>query len=98
MNTGRKLKLVVISLICLIALGFTIHEIKHFYRYGHLAPLGLHADVDVSAGANLLGIRGAANAYHARLANLDVFPITLTVCDYINWASVRDTMIAYAVE
>jgi hypothetical protein len=96
MSTRRRLTLVVISLVCVIALAFTIHELKHFYRYGHLAPMGLHVDLAVSSEANLLGIRGVANVYHARLTNYNVLPITMTVCDYINWASAHDTMMTNA--
>jgi hypothetical protein len=82
----------------LVVVAFTIHESIHFYRFRHFAPLGLHADVEVSTESNLLGIRGLANFYNARLTNYGVLPITMIGCDYINWAGAHDTMVAYAVE
>jgi len=81
----------------LIAVAFTIHELNHFYRYGHLVPLGLHADVDISRESDLLGIQGVANGYHVRLTNYSVLPIMVTVCDYRD-SGARETMIAYVVE
>jgi hypothetical protein len=98
MNALRKLNLVVIPLVCVSVLTFCVHELKHLNRYGHLAPLGLHADVIVSTESNLLTVRGAANVYNAKLTNYSVLPITMTVCDYINWAGAHDTMVGYAVE
>jgi hypothetical protein len=98
MTTLGRRKFVAISLVCMGTLAFAIHELKHFGRYGHLAPLGLDADVIVSTESNLLTVRGVANVYNARLTNYSILPITITVCDYINWASAHDTMVAYAVE
>jgi hypothetical protein len=98
MRKLRRLSRILTFFVFLIVVAFTIHESIHFYRFRHLAPLGLHADVEVSTESNLLGIRGLANFYKARLTNYSVFPITMIVCDYINWAGVHDTMVAYAVE
>jgi hypothetical protein len=98
MNTLRRPTLVAISLACLLVLVFGAHELKHFRRFGHFAPLGLHADVIISTESNLLTVRGTANSYNARLTNYSVLPIRLVVCDYINWAGQHDTMIAYSIE
>jgi hypothetical protein len=98
MNTIRRRSRVAIFLVCMIALAFAIHELKHFGHYGHLAPSALHADVIVSTESNLLTVRGVANVYNARLTNYSVLPITMTACDYINWTGAHDTMVAYAVE
>jgi hypothetical protein len=98
MHTLRRSNLVAISLVCTIGIAFAVHELKHLIRYGHLAPLALHADVLVSTESNLLTVRGVANVYEARVTNYSILPSTMTVCDYINWASAHDTMVAYAVE
>lgn len=98
MDILRRRSLVAISLVCTVALSSAIHELKHFGCYGHLAPLGLHADVIVSTESNLLTVRGVANVYSARLTNYSVLPVTMTVCDYINWFGAHDTMVAHAVE
>jgi hypothetical protein len=98
MRKPRRLPQLLTFVVFLIAVAFTIHELNHFYHYGHLVPLGLHADVAISTESNLLGIPGVANDYNARLTNYSVLPITMNVCDYINWAGAHDTMVAYAVE
>jgi hypothetical protein len=98
MNALQRRNLLAVFLVCIIALASAIHELKHFGRYGHLAPLGLHLDVIVSTESNLLTVRGVASVYNARLTNYSVLPISMTVCDYINWAGAHDTMVAYAVE
>jgi hypothetical protein len=84
--------------VCLSTIVFVIHQANHVYRFGHLAAFGLHADVDISSETNLLGIPGAANVYHARLANYGALPVQITVCDYLNYASVHETMVAHAVQ
>ena len=33
----------------LMCVGFFLHELNHFHRYGHFAPLELHADVSIAA-------------------------------------------------
>jgi hypothetical protein len=98
MSALRKLRVVAISIVCVSVLTFSVHELKHLSRYGHLAPLGLHADVVVSTESNLLTVRGVANVYNARLTNYSVLPSTMTLCDYLNWAGAHDTMVSYAVE
>jgi hypothetical protein len=98
MGIRRKIILVAASFIGSLAFAFVIHEMNHFHRYGHLAPVRLHADVDFTIESNLLGIRGVANVYNARLTNYSVLPITLSVCDYINWAGAHDTVVDFVVE
>ncbi len=95
MNTRRK---VGVLLIATASLGAIIHESIHFFRFGHLAPIGLHADAVVTTSSELLGVDGVAKIYDARLTNYGVFPATITACDYLNFASLHDTMVAYYVE
>ena len=95
MNNLRK---VGVFLIATSSLGFIVHESIHFFRFGHLAPMGLHADVVVTTSSELLGVDGLAKIYDARLTDYGVFPATITVCDYLDYASLHDTMVAYYVE
>lgn len=71
-----------VFLVSLLLFAIIFDELVHFYRYGHLAPLALHADVVVSTRADLIGIEGIAKIYDARLTNYSIVPLTLTVCDY----------------
>ena len=64
----------------LVFLGVLLHELRHFHRYGHLAPLGLHADVRVATSNDVLGVEGTAKIYEARLTNFGLVPATVLVC------------------
>jgi hypothetical protein len=92
-----KLRKVSVSLVATALLGVIIQESIHFYRYGHLASLGLHAEVIVTTRADLLGIEGIAEIYDARLTNYGIFPVTMTVCDCLD-SGAPETMVAYIVE
>jgi len=46
--------------VVLLFLGVFLHELRHFHRYGHFAPLGLHADVTVATRNDVLGVEGTA--------------------------------------
>ena len=85
-----------VSLLALLLLGLILHELNHFCRYGHIAPLGLHADVVISRGD--IGIEGISKLYEARLINYGPFPARVTACDFISDASAHGTMVAYAIE
>jgi hypothetical protein len=85
-----------VLLIVLLFLALILHELNHFYRYGHLVPLGLHADVVVSKGD--IGIEGISKLYEAKLTNYGPLPAKVTACDFITDASARGTMVAYAVD
>jgi len=95
MNTLRKVGAVLVA-VCLF--GFVAHESIHFLRYGHLAPLSLHADTILTTQSNLLGIEGVAKIYDARLTNYGILPATMTVCDYLDYSSSHRTMVAYVIE
>jgi hypothetical protein len=75
-----------------------IHEMRHFRRYGHFGPLGLHADFTVTTSRDILGVRGTATIYQARLTNYGTFPAAIVVCDYLDYASMHQTMVNYVVE
>ena len=85
-------------LVVVCVFGFVLHESIHFLRYGHLAPLALHADTILTTQSNLLGIEGVAKIYDARLTNYGILPATITVCDYLDYAGSHKTMVAYLVE
>ncbi len=75
-----------------------IHEVRHFRRYGHLAPFGLHADFSVTTSHDILAVGGTARIYEARLTNYGAFPATIVVCDYLDYASMHQTMVNYVVQ
>jgi hypothetical protein len=95
MNRIRKSGFV---LPALFFLGLASHESKHFYSYGHFAPLGLHADVVVTTSNELLGVEGAGKIYEASLTNYGVFPTRIVVCDYLDSASMHSVMLNHIVE
>lgn len=95
MNTRRKIG---VLLIAITSLGLIIHESIHFSRFGHLAPVGLHADTVVTTSSDLIGVDGEAKIYDAKLTNFGVFPATISACDYLNFPSLHDTKVAYYVE
>ena len=66
--------------VALMCVGFFLHELNHFHRYGHFAPLELHADVSIAASNDVLGVEGVAKIYRARLTNYGLFPSTVVVC------------------
>jgi hypothetical protein len=78
-------------------LGFLLHELIHVHVYGHLAPLGLHADVRVTTSNDILGVNGIAKIYDARLTNYGILPVTIVVCEYLV-SSAPGTSINYVVE
>ena len=80
-----------------ILLGLVLNEFYHLQRYGHLAPLGLHADVNVTTSDDVLGVNGTAKIYRARLTNYGIFPSTIVVCDYLISSSPA-TSLSYVVE
>gem|GEM_PF-4755484 len=63
-----------------ICVGLFLHELSHFYCYGHFSPFRLHADVSMATSNDVLGVEGVAKIYHARLTNYGVFPSTVVVC------------------
>jgi hypothetical protein len=77
--------------------GLFVHELMHFYRYGHFAPFGLHADVSITTSDDMIGVEGLARIYDARLTNYGVFPKTIVVCDY-RITGVPAAAVNYAVE
>jgi len=70
-------------LVALLLVGLFLHELSHFYRYGHLVPLGLHADVSITTSDDVLGVDGSAKIYRARLTNYGILPSAIVVCKYL---------------
>jgi hypothetical protein len=66
-----------LTLVALFFVGVFVHEWGHFCRYGHLAPLGLHADVSITMTNEVLGVEGTAKIYRAKLTNYGILPSTL---------------------
>jgi hypothetical protein len=94
----RIFKRAAIALVTAACAWILFHELIHLHRYGHLVPLGLHADVVVTTADDLLGVEGTAKIYHASFTNYGIRPTAVIVCDYLNWASMRSTMVNYIVE
>jgi hypothetical protein len=81
----------------LIVVGLFLHELRHFHRYRHLVPFGLHADVIVATSNDVLGVEGIAKIYRARLTNYGVFPSTVVTCAE-RVAGAPETEVNYIVE
>jgi hypothetical protein len=94
----KRIRRAVFAFLVLLTLGLASHEFNHFHRYGHFAPLGLHADVVVTTSNDLLGVDGVGKNYRASLTNYGALPISIVVCDYLNFASMHSTMLNYIVE
>lgn len=77
MSRSQKAGIISVAIMCL---GFSLHELRHFQRYGHIAPLGLHVDVSVATSNEVLGVEGIAKIYRARLTNYGIIPSSLRVC------------------
>jgi hypothetical protein len=86
-----------ITLVALFLVGLFLHELRHLYRYGHLVPLGLHADVSITTSNDVLGVEGIAKIYGAKLTNYGILPSAIVVCDY-RVAGAPDTAVNYVVE
>jgi hypothetical protein len=86
-----------LTLVALFLVGLVLHQLKHFYRYGHLVPFGLHADVSITTSDDVLGVQGIAKIYDARLTNYGILPNTIVVCD-CRVAGAPDTEVNYVVE
>jgi hypothetical protein len=86
-----------ITLVVLFLVGLFLHELRHLYRYGHLVPIGLHADVSITTGNDVLGVEGIAKIYGAKLTNYGILPYTIVVSDY-RVAGAPDTAVNYVVE
>jgi hypothetical protein len=72
--------------------------VRHFRRYGHFVPLGLHADFTATTSRDILGVRGTATIYHAQVTNYGALPTTIFVCDYFDYAYMHQMMVNYVVE
>lgn len=77
--------------------GFSLHELRHFERYGHFVPLWLHADVSVVTSVDVLGVEGIAKIYRAHLTNYSVIPLFVRVCSE-RIVGVPATEVNYIVE
>lgn len=86
-----------LTLVALSFLGLFMHELRHFYQYGHLVRFGLHADVSTTTSDEVLGVEGTAKIYRARLTNYGILPSTIVVCDY-RVTGAPETEVNYAVE
>ena len=84
-------------LVALFLVGLSQHALWHLYRYGHLAPFGLHADVSITTSDDVLGVEGIAKIYHVRVTNYGLFPSTISVCE-LRVAGAPAVEVNYAVE
>jgi hypothetical protein len=58
----------------------------------------LRADVTITSSEDLMGIEGTAKIYDAKLTNFGVFPVNITVCDYLDHGGTQQFLVAYIVE
>ena len=92
-----KIRKVAAAAIVLLIFGFLLHQLSHYRKYGHLAPLKLHLDVSVTTSDNLLGVQGAAKIYKAKLSNFGVLPSSILACNsLVN--GIPNTSLNYTVE
>src|SRR5581483_11415859 len=82
--------------ILFVLLGFSAHQIYHLARFGHLAPLALHADIIIRRVD--AGIPGVSKDYEAGLTNYGVKPVTVMACDFVSDASESGRIVPYAIE
>jgi hypothetical protein len=75
----RIAKIAALVLVSFVVLACSMIEVGHVLRFGHFAPLGLHADVIVRKVD--YGIPGISKAYEPRLSNFGIAPETVTVCE-----------------
>jgi len=94
MNRVQKFGIIFVAL---MFLGLSVHELRHFYRYGHFVPFGMHADVSVTSSDNILGVDGPAKIYRATLTNYGVIPTSIVVCEYLV-SGAPGTDVSYVVE
>jgi hypothetical protein len=83
-------------LIAISVCGVLLLELLHYQRYGHLAPLGLHADLIVEHAD--YGIEGITKVYGVKLTNYSFHPVTVRACGLVDDTFQRGTGIAYAVQ
>jgi hypothetical protein len=76
--------------------GVLLAESVHYFRYGHLTRLGLHADVIVEHAD--IGFEGISKMYGVKLTNYGFLPVSVSACDFIDDDGEHGTSIAYAVE
>ncbi len=93
-----RIRQIGMAVCALLSLGFVAHESIHLRRYGHFAPLGLHVDVVVTTSNEIIGVEGTGKIYEARLTNYGISPAAIIGCDYVDYASTRQTMLNYIVE
>lgn len=75
MRTAKKTAFI---LVCFLVLACCAVELAHVFRFGHFAPLGLHADVTVRKAD--YGIPGISKVYEPRLSNFGVAAERVMVC------------------
>lgn len=75
MRTAKKAAFI---LVCFLVLACCAFELVHVFRFGHFAPLGLHADVRVRKVD--YGIPGISKVYEPSLSNFGIAPETVMVC------------------
>jgi hypothetical protein len=82
--------------VSIVVFAWLLVELEHWRRFGHFAPLGLHADVLVRKAD--YGIPGISNAYVARLTNFGIVPVRMTVCDFQSDDSSHGTLVGSRLE
>lgn len=71
-------------------------EVRHRVKFGHFAPLTLHADVSV---ANVdIGIPGITKLYDAHVTNFGIFPRRIERCEFVTDAFAPGVSIGYRLQ
>ena len=89
-------KIAALVLVSFVVLTCIMIEVGHVLRFRHFAPFGLHADVVVRKAD--YGIPGISKVYEAKLTNVSIIPVKITVCDFVDDAMERGTTIRTSIE
>lgn len=95
-NWLRLARYLVFALVLIFSGTVAYFESRHWRDYGHLAPIGLHADIEVHSGA--IGIPGITKTYEAILTNYGMLPASIEKCSYTSDVSGIFTKVAYNIE
>ena len=85
-----------IILAAAVMIAAAVVQVRHYLIFGHIVPLGLHADVTVKKAD--LGIPGITKVYEAYVTNFGVFPRRVRRCEYLTDAMARGVGIGYRVQ
>jgi hypothetical protein len=89
----RRAVLVIVTIVAMIGVAI---QIVHRVNYGHLVPLGLHADYTIETAE--IGIPGISKLYDAHLTNYGALPSRIERCQFTTDASEKGVSIGYKLQ